>query len=51
MFLREGMVNFLAPEDVPPFDGDRAWFVVEQVERSMWPRWKALKLLPPPLYR
>ncbi|PZQ44379.1 MAG: hypothetical protein DI570_28510 [Phenylobacterium zucineum] len=36
-------VTFLDPGNVPEFDGDEAWFEVEQVEGRPWAFWRAVR--------
>jgi len=36
-------VTFVDPQNVPAFDGDEAWFEVEQVEGKPWAFWRAVR--------
>lgn len=41
-------VTFIKREDVPPFEGDEAWFEVEQVAGKPWSYWRAVRQVEPP---
>ncbi|MDG2531027.1 hypothetical protein [Caulobacter endophyticus] len=40
--------SFVAPQDVPIFEGDEAWFEVEQVASRPWSYWRAVRRVDPP---
>ena len=35
--------SFIEPADVPAFDGEEAWFEVEEVIAKPWPFWRAVR--------
>lgn len=42
---------FVNVEDVPPFDGESAWFEMEKIQRGegrRWPWWRAVRQVEPP---
>lgn len=39
---------FVEPADVPPFDGDAAWFELERVKSGPWLKWRAIRKLDRP---
>jgi len=41
-------VTFVKREEVPPFEGDEAWFEVEHVEGKPWSYWRAVRQVEPP---
>lgn len=43
--------SFIDAERVPPFDGDEAWFEVEQVRAKPWPYWRAIRQVEAPAGR
>lgn len=40
--------SFIDEEDVPPFEGQEAWFEVEQVSAKPWPFWRAIRQVDEP---
>ncbi|NGM49307.1 hypothetical protein G5B46_06785 [Caulobacter sp. 602-2] len=36
-------VTFVDPENVPPFEGDQAWFLMELVVTKPWSYWRAVR--------
>jgi len=40
--------EFLAKDDVPEFEGDEAWFVLERVRGQVWMTWKVLRQVADP---
>ncbi len=46
---RRSHVTFLDPGQVPAFDGEAAWFEVEQVEGRPWAFWRAVRRVDGPL--
>ena len=41
-------VGFIAPEHVPDFEGEEAWFELERVKAMPWSYWRAIRRLDPP---
>ncbi|WP_269715692.1 hypothetical protein [Caulobacter sp. NIBR2454] len=39
--------DIIDAEDVPDFEGDEAWFEVQQVSAKPWPFWRALRQVDP----
>jgi len=48
MVMGLGRPDFLAKEDVPEFEGDEAWFVLERVRGKVWMTWKVLRQVSAP---
>lgn len=46
---RRSHVTFLKPGNVPEFEGDEAWFEVEQVEGRPWAFWRPVRRVDGPL--
>lgn len=40
--------SFISPERVPPFEGEDAWFEVEEVSGKPWSFWRAVRQVAPP---
>lgn len=40
--------SFIDQDRVPPFEGEDAWFEVEQVSSTPWPYWRAVRQVNPP---
>lgn len=40
--------EFLEPENVPPFEGEEAWFELERVRGRVWMTWKVLRQVEEP---
>lgn len=40
--------SFINRERVPEFEGEEAWFEVEQVSTASWPYWRAVRQVKPP---
>jgi len=40
--------SFINKERVPEFDGEEAWFEVEEVSGKPWPYWRAVRPVEPP---
>ncbi|KQY28289.1 hypothetical protein ASD38_16530 [Caulobacter sp. Root487D2Y] len=40
--------TFIAPDNVPPFEGEEAWFEMELVEGKPWSFWRAVRQVEPP---
>ncbi len=40
-------VTFVKAEDVPPFEGDYAWFEMEMVTGPSWSYWRAIRPVEP----
>lgn len=40
--------SFINKERVPEFDGEEAWFEVEEVSSTPWPYWRAVRRIEPP---
>ena len=45
---RRSSTTFVAPEHVPEFEGEAAWFLVEKVSAVPWSYWRALRQVEPP---
>ncbi|ATC24320.1 MULTISPECIES: hypothetical protein [Caulobacter] len=45
---RRSSVSFIDPEQVPPFEGDEAWFLIELVIAKPWSYWRAVRQVEPP---
>jgi len=43
-----GRPDFLGPGDVPPFDGEEAWFELERVRGRVWMTWRVLRQVEEP---
>jgi hypothetical protein len=41
-------VSFVKPEDVPPFEGESAWFVIDRVSAKPRAYWRAMERVTPP---
>lgn len=44
--------DYVAPENVPAFDGDVGWFEMEKIQRGgdhRWPWWRAVRQVEPPV--
>lgn len=37
------VVSFVKPEHVPDFEGEKAWFLMEQVRATPWSYWRAVR--------
>lgn len=42
--------EFLSPSEVPPFEGDEAWFELERIRGPVWMTWKVLRQTTEPLW-
>ena len=42
--------GFVKAEDVPPFEGDEAWFEMEMVAAKPWSFWRAVRQVEPPAH-
>ena len=40
--------SFIDKDNVPDFDGEEAWFEVEQVSAKPWPFWRAVRQVDEP---
>lgn len=40
--------SFINRDRVPEFEGDEAWFEVEEVSSTPWPYWRAVRQVEPP---
>jgi len=40
--------SFIDRERVPDFEGEEAWFEVEEVSGRPWPHWRAVRRVEPP---
>lgn len=41
--------SFIRKDQVPEFEGEEAWFEVEQVNSKPWPYWRAVSQVEPPV--
>lgn len=42
------LCSFISADRVPAFDGEEAWFEVEEVSAKPWPFWRAVRQVEPP---
>lgn len=40
--------SFISADRVPAFEGEEAWFEVEEVSARPWPFWRAVRQVEPP---
>jgi hypothetical protein len=45
---RRHTVTFVETQNVPPFEGVSAWFIMEQVASKPWSYWRAVEQAPGP---
>lgn len=45
---RRSRVAFVDPQNVPPFEGQEAWFLMELVIAKPWSYWRAVRQVEPP---
>lgn len=45
---QRSLYSFVSPEHVPDFEGQAAWFEVEEVSGKPWSYWRAVRQVEPP---
>lgn len=45
---QRSLCSFVSPEQVPDFEGQEAWFEVEEVSGKPWSYWRAVRRVEPP---